>query len=83
MNKETSLRTEKTKEILENQIRLKYGTLPVINQECSEIVLPANPSISNPINLDFVRGLVDGDGSFNVSFATNRRRISVNFTVVC
>jgi hypothetical protein len=83
MNKETSLRTEKTKEILENQIRLKYGTLPVINQECSEIVLPANPSISSPINLEFVRGLVDGDGSFNVSFATNRRRISVNFTVVC
>lgn len=96
MNKDTSLRTEKTKEILENSLRLKYGALPVINQDSSnpshrlqslagpEIVLPAlSNSKSNPMNLEFVRGLVDGDGSFNVSFATNRRRVTVNFTVVC
>jgi hypothetical protein len=30
MNKETSLRTDKTKEILEEKLRLKYGVLPII-----------------------------------------------------
>lgn len=35
------------------------------------------------MTLEFVRGLIDGDGSFNVSFATGRRRVTVNFTVVC
>ena len=35
------------------------------------------------LTLEFVRGLIDGDGSFNVSFLTTRRRINVNFTVVC
>lgn len=83
MNKDTSLRTETTKEILVDKLRLKYGTLPEISQDCPEIVLPTNLSSSSPMNLEFVRGLVDGDGSFNVSFATNRRRVSVNFTVVC
>lgn len=33
MNKDTSLRTEESKEILENKLRLKYGTLPVINKD--------------------------------------------------
>lgn len=83
MNKDTTLRTEKTKEILEGNLVLKYGSLPNV----PEIILPAlDTSIANatqPMNLEFVRGLIDGDGSFNVSFATTRRRVSVNFTVVC
>lgn len=32
--------------------------------------------------MEFIRGLIDGDGSFNVSFRTERRRIGANFTVV-
>ena len=81
MNKETSLRTEESKEILINKLEEKYGELPRV----FEISIHAlNPLTSNkPLTLEFVRGLIDGDGSFNVSFATTRRRISVNFTVVC
>jgi hypothetical protein len=77
MNKDTSLRTEETKQILEDKIKLKYGDL-------TEIILPALDNYtSKSMTLEYVRGLIDGDGSFNVSFATNRRRITVNFTVVC
>lgn len=80
MNKDTTLRTEKTKEILEGNLMLKYGTLPVV----PEIILPVlDTSEPKSMNLEFVRGLIDGDGSFNVSFATTRRRVNVNFTVVC
>jgi len=82
MNKDTSLRTEESKKILEDSIRLKYGVLPEVNTP--DVVLQAlNKSMSNPMNLEFVRGLIDGDGSFNVSFATGRRRVTINFTVVC
>jgi len=35
------------------------------------------------MSLEFVKGLIDGDGSFNVSFSTNKRKVTVNFTVVC
>jgi len=80
MNKETSLRTENTTEILLNKLKIKYGVLPVVE----EVKLPALDLYKpEPLNLDFVRGLIDGDGSFNVSFASTRRRITVNFTVVC
>jgi hypothetical protein len=78
MNIETTLRTEKTKEILMDNLRLKFGDLPKVR----DIIKPALAK-SETLTLDFVRGLIDGDGSFNISFATTRRRISVNFTVVC
>lgn len=39
-------------------------------------------ALIKPMTLEFCRGLIDGDGSFNVSFRTDRRRIGVNFTVV-
>lgn len=82
MNKETSLRTEESKKILEESIRLKCGVISKPHKLPE--VLPALDNLkSKPMNLEFVRGLVDGDNSFNVSFATNRRRITVNFTVVC
>ena len=80
MNKETSLRTDESKEILVNKLIEKYGELPTVLD-----IVPAN-NITNkkePLTLEFVRGLIDGDGSFNVSFVTTRRRINVNFTVVC
>jgi len=80
MNKETSLRTDESKEILVNKLIEKYGELPTV----LDIVLAKNISNNKePLTLEFVRGLIDGDGSFNVSFVTTRRRINVNFTVVC
>ncbi len=56
---------------------LKFGTLPIVNN----IKLP-EPPVSTPLNLEFIRGQVDGDECFNVSFRGDRRRINVNFTVV-
>jgi hypothetical protein len=80
MNKETSLRTDESKEILVNKLIEKYGELPTV----LDIVLANNITKNKePLTLEFVRGLIDGDGSFNVSFVTTRRRINVNFTVVC
>lgn len=80
MNKETSLRTDESKEILVNKLIEKYGELPT----GLDIVLANNiTNNKEPLTLEFVRGLIDGDGSFNVSFVTTRRRINVNFTVVC
>lgn len=77
MNKDTSLRTEVSKENLLTKLKLKFGSLPII----SNITLPVVKELE-PINLEFIRGEIDGDGSFNVSFRTDRRRIGVNFTVV-
>lgn len=77
MNKDTSLRTNVSKENLLIKLKLKFGSLPII----SNIILPVTKELES-INLEFIRGQIDGDGSFNVSFRTNRRRIGVNFTVV-
>jgi len=77
MNKDTSLRSDSTKEVLMNNLELNHGTLPIV----PKIKLPES-KLPGPINLEFIRGQVDGDGSFNVSFRSNRRRIGVNFTVV-
>jgi hypothetical protein len=79
MNKETSLRSELTREECFNKLKLKYGSLPVAPKIELGVV---DTTKLVPLNLEFVRGLVDGDGSFNVSFRTNQRRIGVNFTVV-
>ena len=102
MNKETSLRTDESKETLVNKLIEKYGELPTVldivlannitnNKEPlvqsltqRNELLPAAPKQGKQmLTLEFVRGLIDGDGSFNVSFVTTRRRINVNFTVVC
>jgi hypothetical protein len=77
MNKETSLRSEITKEIIMNKLNLKYGKLPIVPDSTKQILTKLEP-----LTLEFVRGLIDGDGSFNVSFRSLRRRIGVNFTVV-
>lgn len=38
---------------------------------------------TSPLTLDFIAGLIDGDGSFNVGFQFKPyRRVKVNFTVV-
>jgi hypothetical protein len=77
MNKETSLRSEITKEIIMNKLNLKNGKLPIVPDSTKQILTKLEP-----LTLEFVRGLIDGDGSFNVSFRSLRRRIGVNFTVV-
>jgi hypothetical protein len=90
MNKETSLRSEFTREECMNKLKLKYenAKTPVVSkiESCGPIVdttkLCTPLREGAPLNLEFVRGLVDGDGSFNISFRTTQRRIGVNFTVV-
>jgi hemolysin-activating ACP:hemolysin acyltransferase len=78
MNKETSLRTEETKKLLIDSLESKYGKIP----NMPKIYLPESNNEKLPINLEFIKGLIDGDGSFNLSFRTNRRRIDANFTVI-
>src|SRR5271154_279095 len=77
MNKKTSLRTIESKEILLKILSDKFGQLPKIKN----IAIPISNNLL-PINLEFIRGEIDGDGSFNVSFRTTRRRVGVNFTVI-
>lgn len=79
MNKDTSLRTQESKEKILDQLKNKHGILPKIKLDP---ILPVYTDPIIPINIEFIRGQVDGDGSFNVSFRTNRRRVNVNFTVV-
>lgn len=73
MNKDTSLRSNDTKLKLLNELEARYGELPFFNP----IVIP-EPEAA--VTKEFVRGQVDGDGSFNVAFRT--RKIGVSFTVV-
>jgi len=37
---------------------------------------------SDPICLEFIVGLIYGDGSFNFAFYSTRRRVVANFTVI-
>ena len=41
----------------------------------------SQPLYASPLDKEFVRGLVDGDGSFNFSFKSTRLREVPNFTV--
>ena len=89
MNGKTSLRTELSKNELLN--KLNYNSLLQKEKDDIEIktklivkniISNYNSILKNPINLEFIRGEIDGDGSFNISFRTSRRRIGVNFTVI-
>lgn len=73
MNKETTLRTIESKEKYLNILIEKFGPLPNIDN----IIMPKSNETSK-ITLEFIRGQIDGDGSFNVNFRTNRRRVGVN-----
>jgi hypothetical protein len=76
MNKDTSLRTEESKQELLDILKAKIVDLP----DFVELSLPISENIPS-LNNEFVRGIIDGDGSFNVSFASSRRRVQANFTV--
>jgi hypothetical protein len=81
INKATSLRTAESKDKLISFLEDKHGTLPSVSSKpvINEEVVPSYL----PLSLDFVTGLIDGDGSFNVSFQLKPyRRVRANFTVV-
>jgi len=81
INKATSLRTAESKDKLISFLEDKHGTLPSVSSKpvINEGVVPSYL----PLSLDFVTGLIDGDGSFNVSFQLKPyRRVRANFTVV-
>ncbi len=77
MNKDTSLRNEESLKLLQKNLNLNIN---ISNSNLINSVHTKN--MLEPLTLEFVRGLIDGDGSFNISFATTRRRIVANFTVV-
>ena len=80
MNKDTSLRTEESKKVLIEKLNLNNVSFPIVSKIPSIKALET-PNNTAPISTEFIRGQIDGDGSFNVSFASTRRRIGVNFTV--
>lgn len=79
LNIDTYRRTNQSKQKLLSFLINKYGELP---SPC-DINIPSISNTQKELSLDFIRGLIDGDGSFNVSFQIKPyRRVRVNFTVV-
>jgi hypothetical protein len=74
---DTTLRTEETKQIIMNVLIDKFKILPKY-----EPLLINTNNKQLPINIEFITGLIDGDGSFNFAFSNIRRRVVPNFTVV-
>jgi len=74
MNKTGSKRTEESKQSL-------LALLPIQSETVEAVKALPTPNLPE-MSLDFVTGLIDGDGSFNLSFKTDRRRIVANFTVI-
>lgn len=80
LNSATGRRTEESKDNLLKFLESKNGKLP--EPLLIEAPLIAKLTSSN-LSLDFLAGLIDGDGSFNVAFQIKPyRRVRVNFTVV-
>lgn len=87
LNVETTRRTEESKNDLINFLESKHGKLPAPEKLDINSLIPSLPvqvqENSLPLTLEFIAGLIDGDGSFNVSFQVKPyRRVRVNFTVV-
>lgn len=76
----TSNRTLESKQEILTNLKNKFKDLPSISEEFLLNSLE-NSSSAIPMDKEFVRGLVDGDGSFNFSFKSSRRRLVPNFTV--
>lgn len=77
MNKNTTYRTQESYQELLDILISKHGSLP----KFLPITL-TNLTDIPPLNGDYIRGEIDGDGSFNVAFRKTRRRIGINFTIV-
>lgn len=76
----TSQRTLETKQAIVNKVirsvprgSIQYEPITISTKNITE---------NSPINPDYLVGLVDGDGSFNFGFKSDRRRIVPNFTIV-
>ena len=85
LNVETTRRTEESKKELLKFLESKHGKLPAPEKLGINFLIPSVSVQENklPLTLDFIAGLIDGDGSFNVSFQIKPyRRVRVNFTVV-
>ena len=85
LNVETTRRTEESKNNLLNFLESKHGKLPAPEKLEINSLIPSISVQENklPLTLEFIAGLIDGDGSFNVSFQIKPyRRVRVNFTVV-
>lgn len=85
MNSATSNRTEESYLELQALLIEKHGQLPDCNGIEAKIIKAYEDKLSNlnknhPIKLQYITGLIDGDGSFN--FATDPLRVVSNFTVV-
>lgn len=82
LNPDTGRRTNESKQKLLEFLKDKHlpaGELP----SPSPVETPSLPEKQDEMSLDFITGLVDGDGSFNVTFQISPyKRVRVNFTVV-
>jgi hypothetical protein len=82
LNTETGRRTEESKENLLTFLESKHGKLPT-KEEIGTYSPPISFAFKSKMSLEFIAGLIDGDGSFNISFQLKPyRRVRVNFTVV-
>jgi len=72
------VKKEKSKQEILTNLKNKFKFLPAISEEINSL---ENSPSAIPLDKEFVRGLVDGDGSFNFSFKSTRRRVVPNFTV--
>lgn len=83
MNIETGRRTADSKQKLIEFLRDKHGLLPPVEWSSISIEIEKSNFKREGLTLDFIAGLIDGDGSFNVSFQHKpTRRVRVNFTVI-
>jgi len=84
LNVDTGRRTEESKGNLLKYLESKHGELPT-PKELGELEVSSEELLiyKSPLSLDFIAGLIDGDGSFNITFQIKPyRRVRVNFTVV-
>lgn len=59
----------------------KFGTLPSFTPiDLNDWITPPIPAAD--MNIDYVTGLIDGDGSINFAFPSGQRRVSPNVTVI-
>lgn len=84
LNVETGRRWEESKENLLKFLESKHGKLLLPSKNSINLFNPPiSSAFDSSMSLDFIAGLIDGDGSFNVSFQLKPfRRVRVNFTVV-
>ena len=89
LNIDTGRRTKESKDNLIKFLELKHGITLALEElvksqsNCNDTYSSQDGITYSPLTLDFIAGLIDGDGSFNVTFQIKPyRRVKVNFTVV-